>query len=196
MPVLVNNKPDFTATQGYSDSRQDHSYTYDSGVVVLPQAGRSPNFRIIRLHGGLGMRTSDWKMSRKGKPPTIPSMANTSEDIFLGGSVVPSLPRPSTTRPDSYDWTVRGSYTYVQAVPRIAGSSAFPVGQHPFLCVDQAATANAIGQNVLPYYSGSLPLQSVAAKLTSTVTIEPDGDFAWPFLVIPADFSSSHLLQD
>ncbi len=185
---------------GYDRSEQDHSYEYDSGVVVLPIARRTTGHRIIRLHGGVGKRIVRWDSARRGNPPIVPTMADTSGDTFIHGSITPSLPAPSDDA-RGYDWRVRGEYVFVQNVPRISGTHAFPVGQHPFVCPDQAAQARANSAGAGQAYTDAVaaqedPVQAAVQTVQGAVRINRDGSYTWAFLALPAIFASDHILQD
>ncbi len=183
--------------QGYTAADQTNDFEYDTGVVVLPVASREAAHCLIRLHGGLGFRRAKWRAARTGNPPIIPAMGDTTGDTFLGGTASPDLPTPSRSG-SGYDWVARGEYLYVQDTPRIVGTNPLPVGQHPFLCVDQAmAAAETIGNELTEYLTqGSPDFQSVVTAAVAAVTVETDGSYSWPFLAYPTVFTSTHLIQD
>ncbi len=186
---------------GYQQSDQTHEYEYETGLVALPLAKREPGHKIIRVHGGFGMRRVKWSAQRSGNPPIIPAMADTSGDVFLGGVVAPQLPRPSTDN-RGYDWKTSGEYVFVQSTPRVAGTSHFPVGSHPFYPAAQAAEAarlvgNSINSLIPPQDNdGGAYFQSAVTILEDTIKIRPDGSYTWPVLALPTIFASTHILQD
>jgi len=187
------NRLDIGGAGAYQQSDQAHEYTYDPGIVPVPVAGRTAAHRLIRLHGGIGTRTINWTTARLNRPPYIPTMADTSGDTFIGGSVVPSLPTPSASKPGHYNWQVSGSYTYVQNTPRVVGTDALPVGQHPF---PTPAPAGYVPSAVAQLDMTTATLNEIANALVGSVKVDPTGDFAWPFLMIPAQFTSDHILRD
>lgn len=180
---FTNVSPAQNYSRGYE---QDHRYDYDSGVVVMPVAQRTAKHRRIRLHGGLGMRVVEWKATSEGKPPVIPTPQNTSNDVILSSTIHAELPIPKPTA-GVYQFTARGTYTYVQVEPRIAGTNALPTGIFPFP-VDPMDTI-AFG-----YVGETLDSQSITNMATMDAAVAAienavlgDGStpFSWPFTVFP-----------
>ena len=178
----------------YRESDQTHNYEYDSGVVVLPLAGRTAAHRLIRLHGGIGVRTVNWSVARLGRPPLIPAMTDTRGDTFIGGSVVPELPVPSPSVPGQFDWRVSGEYRFVQNSPRIAGENSFPAGAHPFVVPGQNNAA--VSPTARKLSLSTATTDSLVTALLTGVTMDPSGNFAWPFTVLPAAMTTDHMMGD
>ena len=192
------NQPEVAQYNDYSDYHQDNHYTYDTGLLALPVAGAESAVKIIRLHGGYGTRKLDFNMSRQGRPPIVPTMVDTPNDTFLGGSLGCALPSASQNS-QGYTWTVGGEYTFIQTTPRIVGLNTFPVGTYPGSMTTQ--DLGALGQGgddaVPPYESMTLEnydnfWNGIAA---STVDI-PSGTWTWPFLAFPPIFSTDLALSN
>lgn len=191
----MSAKQDHSGAGSYKSADQSHQYEYDTGVIAVPLAGDEPGHRLIRLHGGIGMRRVNWTHTRTGNPPFIPTMEDTSGDTFLAGSVSPRLPTPSVTQ-NGYDWSVSGSYVYVQNTPRIVGQSHLPVGQHPFICYDQQAVASdLIGDAASSAYDAD-GFQGLIDAAEATLQPDANGSYTWPYLALPILFSSSSLIHD
>ncbi len=187
---------------GYRAADQTHAFDYQRGVVQLPVAARTPATRLIRLHGGMGQRIVSFRFVREGKPPIIPTMADTSGDTILAARVSPATPTPSSTG-KGMDWVVTGEYVYAQNDPRIVGTHAIPVGQLPY--TDQTLLAeaeNAAPPSVVNAYAinvlvnPALAFQTFVQNLAGSTTVNALGDYSWPFFAIPIAFSSDHIIQD
>lgn len=180
----------------YRDYSQDHVYSHDHGLVVLPVAGRAAGHRVIRLHGGIATRTVNWSASRGGRPPLIPAAADTNGDTLLSSTIVPTLPRVNA-QARSYDWSVSGTYVYVQNTPRVPGVNAFPAGNHPYAVLPQAAlAAGELPSNLMtPGYSGNRA-DAQTEYLTGQGGHNPEnaGYTSWPLTVLPAAYSSTHII--
>lgn len=192
---------DFQETSGYTDYtnyEQDSSYTYDTGLLALPVAGSESAVKVIRLHGGYGTRTLKYDMARKGRPPIVPTMIDTPNDTFLGGTITTELPTGGQTSL-GYKWHVAGDYTFVQTTPRIVGLNTFPVGIYPGPMIPQDIGAQGQGGSmaVPPFESQTLEnydnfWNGIAA---STVDISTAG-WTWPFLAFPPIFSTDLALSN
>jgi hypothetical protein len=183
----------------YINYEQNHRYSYDSGLLALPVAGPTPAVKVIRIHGGVGFRTLDFGAARTGKPPVIPTMDDTPNDTFLGGTFDAALPVPNASS-SSYDWAVTGEYTFVQLTPRVVGEDTFPVGGYPYPTVQQqyAATyisgGTAANPEALPIAEYDTFWNGVASNQTA-VDIT-DGTFTWPFLAYPPVFTSDSIVSN
>ena len=189
-------------TQDYSDYAQDSTYEYDSGLLALPVAGPTAAVKVIRLHGGFGLRHLNFNAAREGRPPVIPPMQNTvgGTDTFLSGSFATALPVPIPNA-SGYSWGMSGDYTFVQLTPRVVGTDTFPVGSYPFSCQTQdLAALTSVGSVAVPPF---LPYATTAAYngfwnanvATAGVNLST-GNWSWPFLAYPPVFSSSVLLNN
>lgn len=197
----MNNRED-GAVGDYLGYDQQHNYDYDTGLIALPIASRTPGFRLIRLHGGIGRRKVEWKTARHGKPPIIPTMVNGPNDTFLGGTVAPQLPVPNAAA-DGYDWRVSGTYDFVQTMPRIVGVDTFPVGAYPFQVLPQEKIAGTIsGPNANDYTQSFDPdfyLSEYDAFWNGVASANvslSDGLYIWPYLALPPVFSTDLTLTN
>jgi hypothetical protein len=184
----------------YKRQEQTTEYSHDPGLVALPVASRASAHRLIRLHGGIGKRRVKWRMDREGAPPYIPAARNLSDgDVLLSSTVTPSLPRPNPTV-NGFDWSVEGEYVFVQARPRLAGRHTFPAGNHAFIVQPQAKFAAKKVESVLtgvysdPNIAAEDKIDSVMNFAATYATIGPDGTIEWPFTILPAEASSTHII--
>lgn len=193
----MQSRVDDAFPEGYSRSDQDTEFHYDTGVIAVPTAGAEPGHKLIRLHGGIGRRVVNWDVRRRGNPPIVPTMSDTTGDTFLGGSIMPSLPVPTRdAQGRGYDWKVKGRYEYVQDDPRVVGTDAIPVGQHPFFYPAAAtAAAQLVGSSGFAAYQtdGFAGFVGVAE---ANLELQDDGTYLWPVLALPATFTSTHIVQD
>lgn len=182
-PVSVNR---------YQEETQHHRYEYDSGVVVCPVASRTPGHRRIRLHGGVGMRVVKWSAERSGKPPIVPSHADTINDTLLSSTVNAQLPIPQP-QSGTYLFRMSGEYVFVQTSPRLLGTNAIPTGLHPFPVEPMDGMAEQMIGSALAQY-GTIndlatfdsAMQAVANKISNSGAT----DYVWPITVIPTIFSA------
>ncbi len=185
----------------YHKFQADNEYTYDAGLVVMPTCGSTPGHKVIRLHGGIGLRHVAWDAKRRGQPPVIPTMSDTYGDTFLSGSVTPSLPAPNN-QTNTYNWSVTGFYTFVQNTPRVAGERGYPTGSYPFTLFSQNALASdLLGNTVNTVLSNQSPGTTDAARFDQIVeaafndrTTDGEGGVVWPYTFIAPQFSSTHLI--
>lgn len=189
---------DAAGANTYQRYTQDHRFEYDNGLIVWPVAGRTPAFRVIRLHGGVGVRRVEWEASRRGKPPIVPSMTDTDYDTFLGGSITAALPQPD---PQSigYSWHVSGSYLYVQTQPRIVGTNSIPTGGFPYPVVPNDALGNQlVADQVGNVLTNATPTDNVADLIGQAVgedTVDHEEDnYLWPLTVLPPVFTNDNII--
>lgn len=178
-------------TEGY---KQDHEYTHDSGVVVLPVAGRTAKHRRIRLHGGIGHRIVRWEASRLGKPPLAPK-PETIGDTILSTCVHAHLPIPSPGS-NAYLFRMSGEYVFVQDSPRVVGVNALPTGAHPYPVEPMDTVAETTLGSAL---SQSPPttiaeFDTVVEALQNRVVNSGASDFVWPLTVFPIHFTGNLLM--
>lgn len=128
----------------YQEYEQTHEYSFDPGLVYLPVASATPQKPVrIRLHGGYGLRVTDWSASRKGGPPTIPQyrLDNDADseslkptDRILGASTTVHLPVMDTNK-GAMDFRASGTIVMCQVLdtgPRVNGVDPLPSGRYPF----------------------------------------------------------------
>lgn len=191
MPFRLDDHP-----QTYGGHEQHNEFTQNTGLVVCPLARRTPGHRVIRLHGGYGMRRVKWSSARRGQPPLIPQAADLNGDTLLSATVVAELPRPNPAA-RGYDWSAYGEYVFVQDDMRVAGTDALPVGDYPFLVEAATYTSQQYGAGAYTVWSTSAKDKAAYNSLISTlfgaVTADNDGNLIWPYMAIAPQFSSNHL---
>lgn len=195
---MANDHYEGAGSGSYGPLRSDQSYEYDSGIVALPLAGATPAHRLIRLHGGFGRRTVSWSASRAGKPPIVPSMANTQGDVFLGGSMETALPVPNP-QVGGYNWSVSGVYTFVQTTPRKAGTDTFSAGAYPY---PMSPTDQLAQQCTTPEAIAATIAATPASAKTNAfgLAVSPDKEehrndtYLWPFTLLPPVFTNDYLI--
>lgn len=197
MPLSLAQRTD-PDRASYNEYSQDHEYTYKSGLAVMPVLGNTPRHRVLRLHSGFGMRRVAWSTSRRGSPPMIPTMSDTAGDTFLSGTVTPVLPNPNDNS-GGYNWAVSGEYLFVQNSPRIAGVNALPTGNYPFVVSLQGGIgSDLIGSETLEeiaLLSPSVdPTDTISELMVTHTPVSPSGTVVWPFTVLPAVASSTHII--
>jgi hypothetical protein len=190
MPDPIGNPDAFDIKAGheYTGYRQNSTFTYDPGVVVMPLASRTPRTAVVRLHGGFGIRNVTVAASKKGSPPILPAAVDTDRDTLIACSVDIPLPAFSTDSP-TFDWTAVGNYSYVTTGtdgPRVPGKDMLPAGQYPFPLPMQDAAVALLSEG------GATP-ETVAADLRALI---PYGNYLWPFTTYPPQFFNSIVLRD
>lgn len=189
--------PPATGAGSYEDYRQTHDYQHDLGVIPLPLAQREAGFRLIRLHGGMGLRKVKWTAVKEGTPPRIPTATNTGYDTLVESSVVAHLPRVNL-QTGTYTFTLTGEYLYVQNAPRQAGVHALPTAAYPFPVelADKRAAALAprtiAGINQIGGSSDN-PINAIANAAVDEM-YGPGQYPAWPFTFIPAQFAATTIV--
>lgn len=189
---------DQTGLGSYRDYDMEQSYEYDTGVIAVPLAGAVPGMRKVRLHGGYGLRVAQWKAQRAGKPPIIPSMADTTGDTFLAGSVNMSLPR-GNPEASGYNWDVSGTYTYIQLTPRRVGQVTFSAGGYPYPIGGVDQLAQDIGKPgfdaaAAAEAAGTDPVDAFGKAVQPTEQDRANDTYLWPFTVLPPGFTNDHLI--
>jgi hypothetical protein len=186
------------------DIAQD--YQYDSGLVLMPVAGRTAAHRLIRLHGGVGVRKVDFTARRSGKPPIVPSMADVGDDTFLSGGITTHTVQPNPMT-GGYDWTVEGSYTYAQGKPRIAGTNTVYASGVPYPTEVDVSASSLAGPYLAAYTTPNEALvldlenptngeridsfaQAVAGGTVDHITEE----YTWPFTFLTPHFTNAFIL--
>lgn len=189
-PILDTRSPR-TNYNGYS---QDHKFEYDSGLMVLPTAGRTPGHKVIRLHGGVGMRRVKWESERDGRPPILPAAVDTIYDKLLSTDVTAAMPVPNP-QSGAYTFSVHGEYLFVQKAPRMVGRDALPTAMFPFPVepMDTVATALAkpVLQNAVDITANSTDPIGDLSNAVGVAVMTANGDSLWPFTFIPAIFSGT-----
>lgn len=184
-------QPEQILFNDYGEYTQDNHFDYDSGLLALPVAGSEPAVKVIRLHGGYGKRTLKFNETRLGRPPIVPTMTDTMNDTFLGGTLFTALPgAPSTSA--GYTWHISGQYEYVQLTPRIVGEDTFPVGAYTgsMQSQDLAAYTDSGPSGVPPYAPMTLTAYNAFWDGFTTDIDIASGDWTWPYLAFPPVFST------
>lgn len=202
MAIEVQSRidPDPSSYSAGREYRQEHHFSHERGVVVLPLAARVPAHRKIRLHGGYGLRKVKWRTERVGSPPMIPAAVDTATDTILCETVVPHLPQPNAQH-NGFNWVVEGEYVFVQNTPRVAGENAFPTGYYPFLVEPQSSSISAVfGSYARSLYSSITSddvdkLELLTEYIFNRTSRKEDGTMFWPFTVHPAGMTSTHLIN-
>lgn len=135
MPTPPPTVPIDDSNQGglYSDYRDDFAYTFAPGVVVTPCADGAP--LAVRVHKPYSVRTQTFNVRKKNNPPVVPGPMNSSQsggDVLISQVVSVPMPSPSGTNPPTWNWTVSGQYTYLEATPHVVGlPDGLTPGQNP-----------------------------------------------------------------
>lgn len=113
-------------TGGYPDAQSDrydfytstHSYSYESGNLVLPVMGPDGTPpHVVKVHAAFGGRTSVSKSRKRGNPPIFPALGvdTPSGDTFLSGNLAFAT-MPSGSNASQLDYAVESHNEYVQGV--------------------------------------------------------------------------------
>lgn len=196
MPDLTGNLTGL-GSASYTGIQQDHGYETDLGYSIMPVAGRTPKFRRIRLHGGLGFRRVRWKASRSGVPPVIPTPTDVSNDLIVSYTVIPSLPKANPNS-GGYNWTVEGEYLYVQVSPRTPGTETLPTGGYPFPIAPMDNMASEIISPIVKQLAAAgTPVANIpdlAIRAAGLGVDNAGNEFTWPFTALAPIFTSSNLI--
>lgn len=187
-----------TGANSYDKYQQDHRYEYDNGLVVMPVASRTAAHKVVRLHGGVGIRRVSFDTVRRGKPPVIPTMADTNWDTFVGGTVTAMTPIPNF-QTGGFNWHVSGEYLYVQTEPRVVGQNTIPTGGYPFPVApnDALATSYASGAAGAAFANAAdgTNANEAAAEAVGNDIVDHDNErYVWPFTMMPTIFSNDQLI--
>lgn len=185
----------------YDDYRDDFAYTFAPGVVVTPCADGAP--LAVRVHKPYSLRTQTFNVRKKNNPPVVPGPMNSSQsggDVLLAQVVSVPMPSPSGTNPPTWNWTVSGQYTYLEATPHVVGlpdgltpgqnkpefTRGFRTGRMPFTMpallagqssqggFNDATIRNALGALV----GGAATAETVIAEITPQFDT---GAYVWMF---------------
>lgn len=174
----------------YGEQFERHTHEYDSGLLVMPVASRTPAHRVVRTHGGMSLRRVVFNTARSSRPPIIPRAEDTATDKLLFATASPVRPLPNGPA-GSLTFAVSGEYLFVASQPRIPGTNSLPTGGFP-------QPMNTTGENAARLFSGvSLPAHTTVAGYDANVeslraAAEQVGGrltYAWPLTVYPAAFS-------
>lgn len=194
MPLTPKRRIDSEAAS-YQGAKQNQEYTHDLGLVALPVASAGPRHRVIRLHGGMGLRRAKFRFERGGRPPVVPAAANTAGDTLLSTAVWPVCQYNDQTK--SYDWSMGGEYVYVQNAPRVCGVNAFPAGNLPFVPMGPAgrAAADLPGTLLSVGYPAADRADAQTEHLAANGYSAESSLFSpWPLPVFPAAYTSTHII--
>lgn len=185
----------YPEAQTYIEYAQNHAYRSDLGYVVMPVAQRTPAWRRIRLHGGLAFREVRWRAARAGLPPIVPAAEDVGTDLILSSTFVPHLPTPNPDQ-GGYNWTIEGTYVYLQGNPRTPGVDAFPTGAFPFGIAPNDAIAQSMG--VGPVDQAELDMDDVTESVNPSnelvvnlgeEAISSSEYYKWPLTSFPPAFT-------
>jgi hypothetical protein len=206
--VASQNRDDSLQSGLYKDYRNDFTYQFIPGVVVVPGSNGSPV--AVRIHKPYSVRTQEFDVRKESNPPVVPALTRsdnsaTPGDVLLAHAVVAPAAAVSGTNPPTWSYSLRGRYVYLEGTPHVAGSPeglssseyvrGYRSGRMPFRMPSyttmQAGTAagftdesfrNALGAVL----GGVATTDAVLAELT--VPIE-SGTYVWPFgSFIPSAF--------
>lgn len=170
----------------YDAYTQDHRYEHDTGIVALPVCGPTPKVRLIRLHGGAGIRRIKWRAVRQGTPPVVPTAQDTTADKLLHSTVTPSLP-VADQGTGRYTFAVTGEYVYAQITPRVCGTNTLPTGAFPFRIDPMDSQAKELAGQV----SQSGTFDQWADRIADGVYSAAPAGTPWPFTFIPPKFTAA-----
>lgn len=188
-----------TDLNSYGSYKVESTFDGDHGVAIMPLARRVAGNRMIRLHGGYGVRRVQWRAERAGVPPTIPQMVDTVADTLLSSSMTVPLPSPNAAG-RGYDWIVQGEYIFGQNDLRIAGTDPFPSGAYPWVDQPQESIRAAqAGPLVQAAFDAAANGQNPNAALIEAVASDCpivliDGIIFWPWTSIPSIMSSNNII--
>jgi hypothetical protein len=107
----------------YDNFGLENDYTLVEGVFALPVAEETPTdptalaawspVHTVRAHAPYRIRTVDFTVRKTGNPPVVPSPGSAGKHTFLGGVLAFAHPSFNLTL-GRYDWTVGGSYSFVE----------------------------------------------------------------------------------
>ena len=171
----------------YPDYRQEHRYETDPGVVISASANRTGAARLLRVHGGVGKRIVDFRATRAGAPPLIPSATDTTHDTLVGHALTVPLPVFNQVL-GRYNFTAEGRYTYLQNAPRVPGTDVFPTGRYPYPLAgadEVAASLFATIPGVAVAWAGAnVIVDTVNAVIGATDITKP---YTWYLTALPAE---------
>lgn len=204
--------PSFSATDpqsnAYADHAQEHSYEYEPGLIYLPVASSTTQRPArIRLHGGYGKRTIDWKSVRMNGPPVLPALRLDNDDDT--DAVRPSdrvaystttvrLPIPNSDK-GTLLFAASGRIVMVQSHdngPRVMGVDAFPTASYPFSLGNIDNKAEDALHGYQPDLSSTdRESQTVALFLQSSPYLQ-SRETPWPLTVYPPLFTLNTMFQE
>lgn len=185
-------KNDGFKAPAYRSDTQSHTYDYDPGYLILPLA--DGGYSKIRIHEGIGFRSTKWSVAKQDTPPVVPKAIDLVEinqqtgvttvtAEFLGGTLAAPLPKPNPNG-TGYDWEVAGSYNYVLTTPNaFDGTEGIPTGDFPFYTSQSQLGVATLVTGFGPGFNNTAPVDT-----TSFSTFDPDDvniDFnsvySWPW---------------
>jgi hypothetical protein len=106
-------------------------------------------------------------------------------DIYLGGGFDVPLPQEDE-QSGGYNWTVAGTYAYLQTTNRKLGEHPIPTGGHPYLILPNDLLAAELLKGVS--VSGSdedAAGAAIEAYAASAAGMDHAKSYLWPFTVLP-----------
>lgn len=155
---------DYTKYANYSKWGSDNEYRVHSGTFALPLAEDPPTnpeeranwspVAVVKAHAPYAERVVTFDTKKRSGPPVIPSPESAGPFTFLGGAIHfdgPAVGGSGAT----FDWSVRGAYSYVMDV-RFDPNDGFVLTGFPFPLATQVA--NKI------QYQGQAPTEGPVAE--------------------------------
>jgi len=170
-----NRAYDLAEATNYQDYTVDNVHEYDPGLFVLPVASEVSETVTVRVHGGYGKRIIKYNIAKTGNPPVVPMPKATVGDDTLVSSVIHApTPIPNLAN-GNYDWTVSGTYIYVNAGgSRVPGETTLPAVGYPYSIAVQDARAQQSGQTE----------DEIITEIKVNNLIM-DGGWVWPLVSFP-----------
>ena len=183
----------------YGGTGQQHAYQEVSGLRVLARAADGAAPKIVRIHGDYGLRTVSFESTRVDRPPIVPKgedirSGDVVTDVYLGGHI--ALPTPSPNeKSGGFNWTVTGTYQYVQTPMRRPGTTCLPTGGYPHPLYPQDTLMSmvmrdaAVGDPPAGVSAAAYVVDEVSRK-----TVDHNTLYTWPFTYLPAECVTSDLI--
>jgi len=174
----------------YKSEEETHSHEYDSGLLVMPVASRTPGHRVVRTHGGISLRRVKFHLLRSDRPPVIPQ-PSTQCDTLLTARVVPYRPLADGAN-GALVFRVAGEYLFVAEAPRVPGVNSLPTGASPY----PLGPSDLAAQNLFAGAQAPDTITTVAGYdavvsdlLAKAVANAGKLGYSWPLTVYPAAYS-------
>lgn len=106
---------DTMMTYSHDESGAESDYAFHEGLRAIPVMGPvgTPPV-VVRVHSPYTTRTSDWRYSKGGSPPLVPSPGDTaSGHTFMGGSMALAAPGGASGSDGALMFHAKGSYDFV-----------------------------------------------------------------------------------
>lgn len=172
------NAYDIAGQSSYSQYKVDNVTGFDPGVLVLPVASETSQSVQVRCHGGLSTRTVTFDIRKQGNPPVVPLPENVGTDVLTSAEVNVLTPSPDL-QSGGYDWTVKGSYSFVtEGECTVFGVDQLPLVSYPYINErqDTLAAESLKGRTAI-----TLASEIKQAHLVVT------GGWVWPLTTYPTN---------